>query len=335
MLFRSRDSKLTRLLQDSLGGNTKTVMVACISPSAYNYDETLSTLRYASRAKHIQNKPRINEDPKDALLKEYENEIKNLKELLSKLSKGGDITESVKGLEKITKTNSIKYPEEITGKSTEDFEDLKMEKEQLNKDKKRAEIELIRRQRQLSSEKEQKEKLEEMIKEVEQKVLIGGQEQDKWKKEQARKYEQMKRQLKKQRVKQKKLLEQQQKKEQEVDCVHKKYENIQDELADKNDIIKKLKRGIQNTMGELEDIRYEHQSEKENMLDSIRDQNQELDFYKNFVEIMMSDEEIKQIRDQAQWDPEGERWFIPPFSLQTKEVTLPMLPSISSKFKGK
>jgi hypothetical protein len=48
-----RDSKLTRLLQDSLGGNTKTVMIAAISPADYNYDETLSTLRYASRAKNI------------------------------------------------------------------------------------------------------------------------------------------------------------------------------------------------------------------------------------------------------------------------------------------
>lgn len=64
-----RDSKLTRMLQDSLGGNTKTVMIAAISPSEYNYDETLSTLRYASRAKAIKNKPRVNEDPKDALLK--------------------------------------------------------------------------------------------------------------------------------------------------------------------------------------------------------------------------------------------------------------------------
>ena len=77
-----RDSKLTRLLQDSLGGNTKTVMIAAISPADYNLDETLSTLRYASRAKSIKNKPRVNEDPKDALLKQYEDEIKRLKALL-------------------------------------------------------------------------------------------------------------------------------------------------------------------------------------------------------------------------------------------------------------
>lgn len=64
-----RDSKLTRLLQDSLGGNTKTVMIANIGPADYNFDETLSTLRYASRAKNIKNKPKINEDPKDAMIR--------------------------------------------------------------------------------------------------------------------------------------------------------------------------------------------------------------------------------------------------------------------------
>ncbi|XP_033029590.1 kinesin-like protein KIF17 isoform X3 [Lacerta agilis] len=78
-----RDSKLTRVLQDSLGGNTKTLMVACLSPADNNYDETLSTLRYAHRAKNIRNKPRINEDPKDALLREYQEEIKKLRAILA------------------------------------------------------------------------------------------------------------------------------------------------------------------------------------------------------------------------------------------------------------
>jgi hypothetical protein len=57
-------------------------MIAAVSPADYNYEETLSTLRYASRAKAIKNKPKVNEDPKDALLKEYEIEIKKLREML-------------------------------------------------------------------------------------------------------------------------------------------------------------------------------------------------------------------------------------------------------------
>ncbi|XP_076661234.1 kinesin-like protein 3A isoform X2 [Halictus rubicundus] len=59
-----RDSKLTRLLQDSLGGNSMTLMIACVSPADYNLEETLSTLRYADRARKIKNKPVVNQDPK-------------------------------------------------------------------------------------------------------------------------------------------------------------------------------------------------------------------------------------------------------------------------------
>ncbi|PSC70144.1 kinesin-ii motor [Micractinium conductrix] len=87
-----RDSKLTRLLQDSLGGNSKTVMIANVGPADYNYEETLSTLRYANRAKNIKNKPRVNEDPKaggvqkgvpDAMLREFQEEIARLKSQLA------------------------------------------------------------------------------------------------------------------------------------------------------------------------------------------------------------------------------------------------------------
>lgn len=81
-----RNSKLTRLLQDSLGGNSKTVMVANIGPADYNYDETISTLRYANRAKNIRNRARINEDPKDALLRQFELEIQELRKKLEEES---------------------------------------------------------------------------------------------------------------------------------------------------------------------------------------------------------------------------------------------------------
>ncbi|CAL1673007.1 unnamed protein product [Lasius platythorax] len=77
-----RDSKLTRLLRDSLGGNARTLMIACVSPSDIDAEETLSTLRYAARARCIKNKPIVNEDPKDALLRQYQLELQRLKKLL-------------------------------------------------------------------------------------------------------------------------------------------------------------------------------------------------------------------------------------------------------------
>lgn len=121
-----RDSKLTRLLQDSLGGNTKTLMVACLSPADNNYDETLSTLRYANRAKNIQNKPKINEDPKDALLRQYQEEIEKLKAMLM-----GQIPLPEGGLGNID-ASKMQKPKKDSESSTR--EELEEEKQRLREE---------------------------------------------------------------------------------------------------------------------------------------------------------------------------------------------------------
>ncbi|KAM4703245.1 kinesin-like protein KIF11 [Rhinophrynus dorsalis] len=75
-----RESKLTRILQDSLGGRTKTSIIATVSPASINLEETVSTLEYANRAKNIMNKPEVNQKlTKRALIKEYTEEIERLK----------------------------------------------------------------------------------------------------------------------------------------------------------------------------------------------------------------------------------------------------------------
>lgn len=73
-----RDSKLTRLLQDSLGGNSKTVMIACVSPADTNAEETLNTLKYANRARNIQNKAIVNRDPMAAQMQRMRSQIEQL-----------------------------------------------------------------------------------------------------------------------------------------------------------------------------------------------------------------------------------------------------------------
>lgn len=80
-----RDSTLTKLLMNALGGNSKTIMVAAISPADINYDETLSTLRYADRTKQIKTKAFINEDPTEKLIRDLQEENARLKAAL----KGG------------------------------------------------------------------------------------------------------------------------------------------------------------------------------------------------------------------------------------------------------
>jgi len=79
-----RESNLTRLLQDSLGGKTKTTIIATVSPAQSNIEETLSTLDYANKAKSIKNKPEVNQKlVKQALIKEYTEEIDKLKQQLN------------------------------------------------------------------------------------------------------------------------------------------------------------------------------------------------------------------------------------------------------------
>ncbi|XP_038677299.1 kinesin-like protein KIF1B isoform X21 [Scyliorhinus canicula] len=91
-----RDSVLTWLLRENLGGNSRTAMVAALSPADINYDETLSTLRYADRAKQIKCNAVINEDPNAKLIRELKDEVTRLKDLLC--SQGlGDILDTPVG----------------------------------------------------------------------------------------------------------------------------------------------------------------------------------------------------------------------------------------------
>ncbi|XP_050411558.1 kinesin-like protein unc-104 isoform X2 [Patella vulgata] len=88
-----RDSVLTWLLRENLGGNSKTAMIAALSPADLNYDETLTTLRYADRAKQIMCKAVVNEDPNARLIRELKEEVHRLKDLLA--SEGIEIKEGL------------------------------------------------------------------------------------------------------------------------------------------------------------------------------------------------------------------------------------------------
>lgn len=83
-----RDSKLTRLLQDSLGGNSQTVMIACISPSDSDFMETLNTLNYANRARNIKNKVTVNQDKSSRTIALLREQIQDLQVELLEYKQG-------------------------------------------------------------------------------------------------------------------------------------------------------------------------------------------------------------------------------------------------------
>ena len=84
-----RDSKLTRLLQDSLGGNSRTVMIACVSPADVNLEESINTLRYANRARNIKNKPVVNRDPTAAQIAYLRHQLAMARGELAAVKKAG------------------------------------------------------------------------------------------------------------------------------------------------------------------------------------------------------------------------------------------------------
>jgi kinesin family protein 1 len=101
-----RDSVLTWLLKENLGGNSKTAMIAAISPADLNYDETLSTLRYADRAKQILCKAVVNEDANGRLIRELKEEIFRLREILRREGIDNDEQLAVSGSLSLSSSSS-------------------------------------------------------------------------------------------------------------------------------------------------------------------------------------------------------------------------------------
>eukprot|EP01029_Cantina_marsupialis_P005141 TRINITY_DN154_c0_g1_i1.p1 TRINITY_DN154_c0_g1~~TRINITY_DN154_c0_g1_i1.p1 ORF type:complete len:894 (+),score=172.22 TRINITY_DN154_c0_g1_i1:98-2779(+) len=148
-----RDSKLTRILEDSLGGNCKTTMMAMISPALEALNESLSTLKFGNRAKNIKNHARINEDlDQKSLLRRYERELKRLRSELNERSK--DLVDKRRLLE------------------------VDEQRRRAEEDKMAAIRALEARSREFMREKEEKRKLEERIQLLTSQMLMGGKVQD-------------------------------------------------------------------------------------------------------------------------------------------------------------
>ncbi|KAE8590357.1 hypothetical protein XENTR_v10018031 [Xenopus tropicalis] len=126
-----RESKLTRILQDSLGGRTKTSIIATVSPASINLEETVSTLEYANRAKNIMNKPEVNQKlTKRALIKEYTEEIERLKRDLATAREKNGVYLSNENYEQLQ--GKVLSQEEIITEYTEKITAMEEEIKRIN-----------------------------------------------------------------------------------------------------------------------------------------------------------------------------------------------------------
>ena len=297
-----KDSKLTRLLADSLGGNTKTVMFANISPASYNYDETVGTLRYASRAKLIKNAPKVNEDPKDALLRKYEEEIKALKE---QLAGGGE------NAEKRVKKKKVKKNKENNDKNNNEEEVDEYEEENENNKG--------------SSNDSEKEKLRQKLAELEKNLLDnkkleneallnGGNEE-----ERMREAEEENRKFKEYREQQLKLNEEMEEKLKKLEEEKKK-----EEESLKNDV-NKLQAKIKELTSEIDDLRLDNTNDRSDYNEGVKAIYRDNQFYREIIRYLLSDTELKKIIDMSKYNEEEEKWDVQSFSLKEKSLALPTM----------
>ncbi|XP_065205081.1 osmotic avoidance abnormal protein 3 isoform X2 [Planococcus citri] len=333
-----RDSKLTRLLQDSLGGNTKTLMVACLSPADNNYDETLSTLRYANRAKNICNKPHINEDPKDTKLREYQDEIQKLRQLLEQNSNFPTaqnikdiigVPDSNKNLEFEKEVEKLKkqYEEEYLSKCQvqADLHSLKMRYEEeisklneINAQKNAANANNNEPVDQIISNDQPKTNTAqlEILKRLEklQNSMVGGERAND-------------RELKEKRLKKKRAAEQRlntlakvlaKVEDEEGPLVLKVYDDIQDELRAKTELLRKYKQKVKALDREIQDLQSEFENERTDYLETIRKQERQLLLYNQILDNLLpalskecNYRNIDKIKEDAKWCEESQSWDLP------------------------
>lgn len=293
-----RDSKLTRLLQDSLGGNSKTIMVANIGPASYNYDETLTTLRYANRAKNIKNKPKINEDPKDALLRQYQEEIGRLKEKLAQRSM------VQKSKRKKTGKRRKGAGDETTLDSDSELEDSRGEdNNKMETDKK-----LIAEQ--LKAEKQETENLILRIKDLESKMLCGGKNIIDHTNEQQRALEQKATEIaerKKREVEMQQRLE-----DEEVTMlgVRETYTTLQQEVDVKSRKLRKCFTKLQVLKQELEDVMNDFNRDRRDLEQTQHELMKELKLKYLIIENFIPEEEKNKILSRIHLDEEEDCWVV-------------------------
>uniref|UniRef100_A0A1I8H3S2 Kinesin-like protein n=3 Tax=Macrostomum lignano TaxID=282301 RepID=A0A1I8H3S2_9PLAT len=327
-----RDSKLTRLLQDSLGGNAKTVMVANIGPASYNYEETLNTLRYANRAKNIKNKPKINEDPKDALLREYQTEINRLKEMLQK--KGGGAASSAPGQRRKRRRRGAgggegadedDEEEEAAGATPEETaaayqrqreEELKAEKDAilnnknlLKEEKERLMKDVEAKEDALKSELKGKKELEEKIKAMESKLLHGDAKHlKKVTKEQEEQIRKTAEEIEEQKRKEEKMQQEMEDKELEMGNFEQKYNSLQQAVEDKTRKLKKLMSRLQQMRQEISDLQEEHRRERQELETTQEELTKEVKFKQLIIDNFIPPEDFERVRSRAMFDEEADEW---------------------------
>lgn len=316
-----RDSKLTRLLQNSLGGNAKTVMIATVGPSNKNYDETLATLRYASRAKNIKNKPRINEDPKDALLREFQAEIARLKAQLEErgmLAKERRLRRYSKRLSKCLGG----MDEELwkTLAEDEEAEANRNTKEKgpkevcnMNGAEKLKHVDENRRSLEdMQWDQDALEKIIEKYKAMESKLLVGGKTIIDHTNEQQKMLELKRQEIAEQIRREREIQQQVMLQDEETLEMKETFSTLQQEVELKTKKLKRLYARLQAVRAEMRDVIDEHVINRQELEQTQLELTRELKYRYLLIENFIPPEERNKIMNRLKFDSEEDQWRLTP-----------------------
>ncbi|KAM9296489.1 kinesin-like protein KIF3B [Gastrophryne carolinensis] len=324
-----RDSKLTRLLQDSLGGNAKTVMVANIGPASYNVEESMTTLRYANRAKNIKNKPRVNEDPKDALLREFQEEIARLKAQLEKrvVGKRNRRDRRRPGVDGAGEDeedgNFYEGEEEGEGKDywREQQEKLETEKKAIIEDhslvaeeKQKLLKEKEKKMEDLRREKDAMEMLSAKVKAMESKLLVGGKNIVDHTNEQQKILEQKRQEIAEQTRREREIQQQMNSRDEETLELKGTYSSLQQEVDIKTKKLKKLFSKLQAVKAEIHDLQEEHIKERQELEQTQNELTRELKLKHLIIENFIAMEEKNKVMNRCYLDEEEDQWKLHPIN---------------------
>ena len=325
-----RDSKLTKLLMDSLGGNSKTVMIANIGPADYNYEETVTTLRYADRAKNIKNAPKINEDPKDAMIRQYQEELAKLKQALAAASGGQEISLTSLDTDNTITSESKKKIQELEGKfkaekdailkkNEEEKKKIEESKNLVEAEKYKLLEELKKKQEEQEKRNQAREKLVNKLKMLEDKIVPG--EQNKKKAEENERLLKKAREELEQREKnrielQKKIKEN----EENIMKLQVKYHDQDTEIAEKSKLFKILKQKRDIQLKEKEDLEKEHEQQQNDFMEQKKECEKEISKKKAIITALIPRKYLDIIETLLKFNNEKDEWYLKEFEEMDNET---------------